>query len=157
VGVNDSTCLLVLNTKNKKIKMKNFISLVLICLTFATLGFAQKSDKSKSFYSFNGKTGDVVMTWDEFAKIKKELVSTDSDVKIKSFTVSMLFIAQGSKDSLFMEQPNVGNSFDAKTIEVLEKLRSDDKRPVKKVLIENVKIIQKGAELKAPGMTITLK
>ena len=151
--------------------MKKILSVLLIILVSATIGFAQKTDKAKAVYSFNGKTGEeVTMTWDEFSKSKKELTPIDKSVKIESFSISLLHIGKGmskedgatgssvqaKNDSIFIQEDNVGNKFSDASLKVIESVRAD-KRPVTKILVEKVMVTQNGKQTKVPGMIIKLK
>lgn len=94
------------------------------------------------------------MTWDEFSKCKKELVTNDKKLSIGSFILTIT--KKEKKDSVFVEFPAKGSMFSKSALETIEKLHKDKKLGTK-VLIEAVQVLESGKEArKVPGMVITL-
>ncbi len=105
-------------------------------------------------FSLCGKTGDCSMTWDEFIKCKKELVTTDKNVSISSFRLTVQKLKK--KDFVFLEFPQKGNAFSKASLDMIEELHKD-KKLGSKLEIDAVEVVQSGkAAKKVPGMIITL-
>lgn len=130
--------------------MKEGVKVLVVLLLFSSSVFAQKE---KALYSFCGKTGNTTMTWDEFMKCKKELV-TEKGVSIGSYVLTIQKAEK--KDTVQIEYVSKGNAFSKQANESIEKLHKD-KKMGNKVLIEAVEILESGkAARKVPGMIITL-
>jgi hypothetical protein len=130
--------------------MKLGIKVIVVLVVLASSVFAQKE---KPLYSFCGKTGNSSMTWDEFMKCKKELL-TEKGVSIGSYVLTIQKAEK--KDTVQIEYVSKGNAFSKQAIESIEKLHKD-KKMGNKILIEGVEILESGkAARKVPGMTIIL-
>jgi hypothetical protein len=130
--------------------MKQRVKVLVLFLMIASSVFAQKE---KSLYSLCGKTGNSSMSWDEFMKCKKELI-TEKGTSIGSFVLTIQKAEK--KDTIMIEYVCKGNLFSKQANESIEKLHKD-KKMGNKVLIEAVEILQSGKEArKVPGMVITL-
>lgn len=126
------------------------IRLIAYLLLFSSTAFAQKE---APVYSLCGKTGTCSMTWEEFSKCKKMLVS-DKGLSVGSFIVTIT--KKEKKDSVFVEYPCKGNMFSKSALENITKLH-DDKKLGTKMTIEQVQILESGKEArKVPGMVISL-
>lgn len=130
--------------------MSKISTIAFILFLITANAFAQKAP----VFSLCGKTGDCSMTWDEFLKCKKELITNDKKLSIGSFIVT---IQKGSKkDTVFVQYPCKGYVFSKSCVEAIEELHKD-KKMGGKVLIEGVEILQSGQSArKGTGMTIRL-
>ncbi|MCW3084925.1 MAG: hypothetical protein JWP12_2291 [Bacteroidetes bacterium] len=131
--------------------MNNIFKIAFILIISSASLHAQKA---APVYNLCGKTGDCTMTWDEFMKCKKELVSTTKGVSVSSFVLTIM--KPEKKDTLQIEYPSKGNAFSKQAIESIDKLYKD-KKIGNKMLIEAVQVVESGKEArKVPGMVITL-
>ena len=123
-------------------------------VTFIVLTSIQALYAQTPAFSFCGKTGDCTMTWDDFNKCKKELVTTDKNVSISSFRLTIQKAKK--KDFVFLEFPQKGNSFSKASLDMIEELHKDNKLG-SKLEVDAVEVVQSGkAAKKVPGMIITL-
>lgn len=131
-------------------RMNILLKYSIVLFLFICFAFTQKTPA----FSFCDKTADCNMSWDDFMKCKKELISTEKSVFINSFMVTIQKAEK--KDTLSVQFKSKGNVFSRTLIESIEKLHKD-KKMGRKVIIEDVELIQSGkAAKKDAGFTITL-
>src|SRR5205809_1078644 len=118
--------------------MRTKIIILIVALASTMNAFSQKV-ASKPMFTLCGKSGDCTMTWDEFKKCQKELMPIDKNLKIVSFTVSVLTIPLSGKDTVYVDYGNTGNALSKETKDALEKLISEKRVARNKILIEEVK------------------
>ncbi len=130
--------------------MNHILRIVFVVVISGYTSFAQAPA-----FSFCGKSGDCSMTWDEFTACKKELITTDKNVSISSFVLTIKKAQK--KDFVFVEYPANGNTLSKASVEMIEKLHKD-KKLGDKLEIGTVEVVQSGkAAKKVTGMVITLK
>jgi hypothetical protein len=124
----------------------------IIVIFLSILSLQAMSQETKSFFSFCDKSGNITMTRDEFSNCKKELVSSEANLVITSFKVSIL------KEGVFTEYKITGNTFSGEALDAIVK-SSGDKTFNGKILIEDVKVkgVNSERERVVPGMVITIK
>ncbi len=106
-------------------------------------------------FSLCEKTGDCTITWNEFTKCKKQLVTTDKNISISSFRLTIQKAKK--KEFIFVEFTEKGNAFSKASLDMIEELHKD-KKLGSKLEIDAVEVVQSGkAARKVPGMVITLK
>jgi len=126
--------------------MKTKVIILFVAVVSTINAFSQKQN-DKSLYTFCGKSGDCIMTLDEFEKSKKQLTPIDESLKIISFT--MVVGVEGS----YAEYSSTGSLFSSQANDAIEKFV----KAGNKILIEQVQISQSDKIIKVPGMVITLK
>ena len=137
--------------------MKTKILVMLVTLFAATTSAFSQKQPDKALYTLCSKSGDCTMTWDEFKRCNKELTPNDKNLKIVSFTVSVLVVPLTGKDSVYVDYGNTGNAFSKETNDALDKLINEKRIVRNKILIEEVKASKDGKEMKITGMVIKLK
>jgi hypothetical protein len=124
-------------------KIKTIALLIVLIVTINA--FAQKQN-NKPLYTLCGKSGDCTMTLDEFKKCKKELTPIDKNLKISSFKVTIKMVNTVTKDSVFEEISDKGNTFSKATCDWLEKIISNHSTAYFDILINMVQF-SKGDKL----------
>jgi hypothetical protein len=127
-----------------------------IRMLFAWLFLAVASqDADAQEFSLCGKTGNIIMTWEEFSACKKELVPTDKSVKVNTF---LLMVPKAEKkDTVWIEFVCKGGQFSKSSLEMIEKLHKS-KKMGNMMKIDAVELLQSGRDArKTKGITVTIK
>jgi hypothetical protein len=133
--------------------MKTILSVILLSMFGAVTSFAQNTDHVPTpVLCGAAKSGDV-LSYADIAKCE-ELTSPYKEVKIKSFVLAYT-VTGADGNAVFVEYNNTGGKFGN---DIKEALKTLEAKKVKKVLIENVLVIDKdGSERKMKGLDVVLK
>jgi hypothetical protein len=136
--------------------MKKTILISLVVLITSLNTFSQNKTVRLPLFTFCGQTGDCEMTIDQFKKCKKELTPVNKDEKINSFLVYVIEYTNNRKDTAEIDFQNKGSMFTKETIDGIDKLIME-KKDIKKIVIDNIKIQKGKEEYTSWLMTIKIK
>ncbi len=140
---------------------KTILAAAVFTLLGSTIIFGQTTDNSKTkaqvtFCNIKSEESEITINYNDLG-ICDELTTVDKNLKIKSFVMSAPIPSKddkGNESLLFQDQTNIGGKLSKENRAFLKRFIA---LKVKKILIENVIVLDGTTEKKLPGLIINLK